>query len=204
MNFLKNSKVNNYYFCKNPFPMDTFFWTSLLVDIIRTTGLVVLGSLAALALIPYYLRLQHRYRKLLAPAVKDLDESKRITLPLRLQAFERIIMFLERIKPVSLVMRVQKPEMNVQELQLALTRIIREEFDYNLSQQVYMSPTAWEMIKNAREESLSVINRAAGQFGPEEPSSTLVRAIFEISLGDEIPVNQAALNYVKDEARLLM
>ena len=94
--------------------------------------------------------------------------------------------------------------MSAQELQLALIRTIREEFDYNLSQQVYMSPTAWEMIKNAREESISIINRASTQLTPQDTASALVRAIFNISLENENLATAAALNYIKDEARLLL
>ena len=67
-----------------------------------------------------------------------------------------------------------------------------------------MSPTAWEMIKNAREESVAIINRAASQMATEDNSSALVRAIFDISVGNENLATAAALNYVKDEARLLM
>jgi hypothetical protein len=184
--------------------MDTFFWTTLITDIIHAFMIIGLGSLSAWLLISYYLRLKNRYRKADSPVMNDIAESKRITLPLRLQAYERIVMFLERIQPASIVMRVQKPEMNAQELQLTLIRTIREEFDYNLSQQVYMSSTAWEMIKNAREESISIINRASGQLGPEQPASALVRAIFDLSLENENLATAAALHYVKDEARLLM
>ena len=133
-----------------------------------------------------------------------LLQLENLEVQVQLQAYERIVLYLERIQPVNLVLRIQRSEMNSQELQLALVRTIREEFDYNLSQQVYMSSTAWEMIKNAREESVSIINRASAQSDPRESSSVLVRAIFDISLENENMATAAALNYVKDEARLLM
>jgi hypothetical protein len=184
--------------------MDSFFWTTLITDIIHAFMIIGLGTLAAWFLISYYLKRKNNYRKADVPSLSDLSESKRITIPLRLQAYERIVLFLERIQPASMVMRLQRPEMSAQELQMTLTRTIREEFDYNLSQQVYISSTSWEMIKNAREESISIINRASAQLGREEPSSELVKAIFSLSLENETPVNAAALHFVKDEARLLM
>ncbi|MCX6287203.1 MAG: hypothetical protein NTY96_08810 [Bacteroidetes bacterium] len=184
--------------------MDNFFWTTLITDVIHAFMIIGLGALAAWPLISYYLRLKNRYNKTFVPVNNDISDSKRITLPLKLQAYERIVMFLERIQPANLVMRVQRSEMSVPELQLAMIRTIREEFDYNLSQQVYISPTAWEMIKNAREESISIINRAAAQLDPQDPAPALVRAIFDISLENENLATTAALNYVKDEARLLM
>ncbi|MCX6281372.1 MAG: hypothetical protein NTU51_05370 [Bacteroidetes bacterium] len=184
--------------------MDNFFWTTLITDVIHAIMIVGLGLLAAWVLISYYLRLKNRYTKASTPVNSDLSESKKITLPLQLQACERIVLFLERIQPSNLVMRIQRTEMSVQELQLAMTRTIREEFDYNLSQQVYISATAWEMIKNAREESISIINRAAAQLDPKDTAPALVRAIFNISLENENLATTAALNYIKDEARLLL
>jgi len=184
--------------------MDNFFWTTLVTDVIHAFMIVGLGCLAAWVLIAYYFRLKNSYRKSAAPVNTDLSESKRITLPLRLQAYERIVLFLERIQPSNLVLRIQKPEMSSQELHLALVRTIREEFEYNLSQQVYLSATAWEMIKNAREESVAAINRASGTVDPAESSALLVRAIFDVSMENEHPATAAALNFIKDEARLLM
>ena len=184
--------------------MDNFFWTTLITDVVHAFMIIGLGSLAAWLLISFYLKQKNRFKKTEKPLNNELFESKRLTLPLRLQAYERIVLFLERIQPANLVLRVQRSEMSAQELQIALIRTIREEFDYNLSQQVYISSTAWEMIKNAREESISVINRASGQLNPQEPASSLVRTIFDISLETENPATAAALNYVKDEARLLM
>ena len=184
--------------------MDNFFWTTLVTDVIHAFMIIGLGSLAAWLLIAYYFRLKKRYNGNPVPVSSDPGESKRITLPLKLQAYERIVMYLERIQPVNLVLRTQKAEMTVQELQLSLIRTIREEFDYNLSQQVYMSATAWEMIKNAREESIALINRAAGAFNPQEQSTVLVRAIFDVSVENENLATAAALNFIKDEARLLM
>jgi len=183
--------------------MDNFFWTTLVTDIIHAFMIIGLGSLAAWILISYYFKLKKQYRKAGSLVNDAITESKRITLPLRLQAYERTVLFLERIQPTNLVMRVQKPDMSLQELQLTLVRTIRDEFDYNLSQQVYMSPTAWEMIKNAREEPIALINRASTQLSPQDGSSALVKAIFDISLENENLATAAALNYVKDEARLL-
>lgn len=192
------------YICTNFNAMDSFFWTTLITDIIHAFMIIGLGTLAALLLVSYYLKKKNIYIKADGPSMSNLSESKKITIPLRLQAYERIVLFLERIQPASIVMRMQRPEMGAQELQLALARTIREEFDYNLSQQVYISSTAWEMIKNAREESISVINRASAQLSPEAPASELVKAIFNLALENETPVIAAAIHFVKDEARLMM
>ena len=80
-----------------------------------------------------------------------LIESKQLLqkdmLPLRLQSYERMVLFLERISPASLLMRANKPNMTSLQLQSELLSTIRNEFEHNLSQQIYMSNPAWEQIK---------------------------------------------------------
>lgn len=164
-----------------------------LVKIILTIALL-LGSV--LLVIHFYFS---RGKK---PQGASLDvENQKIILPLRLQAYERIILFLERISPANLVMRVNKPEMNALQLQSALVKSIREEYEYNLSQQLYISPKAWEMVKNAKEETIRLINIAAGKTEENTHSAELVRILFELALEkDKLPVN-LALDEVKKEIK---
>jgi hypothetical protein len=128
-------------------------------------------------------------------------EDHKIILPLRLQAYERIVLFLERIAPNNLILRVNRPEMNVIQLQSALIKAIREEFEYNLSQQLYISSKAWEMVNNAKEETIKMINMAAGQVPEAASSAELVRAIFDRMVNtDKLPVH-VTLEMVKNEIR---
>ena len=85
-------------------------------------------------------------------------QGARTVTPIRLQAYERIVLFLERISIESLLLRVSNPDMTVGELQTALLSAIRNEFEHNLSQQIYMSPQAWEVVKNARSNTIKIIN----------------------------------------------
>jgi hypothetical protein len=86
-----------------------------------------------------------------------LQNTKTIT-PIRLHAYERIILFLERISLESLLVRVSTPEMSAPQLHSALLLTIRSEFEHNLSQQIYMSPQAWEVVRNARSNMIKIIN----------------------------------------------
>ncbi len=67
-------------------------------------------------------------------------QSTRIVTPIKLQAYERIILFLERISMESLLVRVSSPEITASQLQTSLLATVRSEFEHNLSQQIYMSP----------------------------------------------------------------
>ncbi len=123
--------------------------------------------------------------------------------PIRLQAYERVILFLERVSPGSLVIRVTKPGMSAFQFQTALIENIREEFEHNLSQQIYLSSTAWELARNAKEEMIKLVNIAASKLNDSATAVDLGSVIFELSMQkDKLPVN-AAIEYIKKEVRQL-
>jgi hypothetical protein len=125
--------------------------------------------------------------------------NQNITLPLRLQAYERVILFLERISPENLIMRVNKPGYSTQQLQAELLNAIRAEYEHNLSQQLYVSQGAWEMLKNARGRTIQFINQIADKVAKDTPSINLSRAILESIVDQEkIPASDA-IEFVKKE-----
>ena len=128
-----------------------------------------------------------------------LEEKQKLSLPVRLQAYERIVLFLERISPGNLVMRVHKPEMNVKQFQQMLVKIIRDEYDHNLSQQLYVSHEAWELVKSAKEEMVRQINISAAKQDENAPAAELSKSLLEMSI-DKLATRKA-LNYIKTEAR---
>ena len=126
-------------------------------------------------------------------------DDQKIILPLKLQAYERFVLLLERIHPANLVMRVNSAELSSLQLQSQLVRSIREEFEYNLSQQLYVSGPSWELIKNAKEETIALINQASGKVSDNAHSSELIKAIFDISMAKgKLPV-ETALEAIKRE-----
>ncbi|MBK8343495.1 MAG: hypothetical protein IPL12_09395 [Bacteroidetes bacterium] len=90
-----------------------------------------------------------------------------------MQAYERLTLFLERIALNNLLPRVRKQEMTVAEFRTALINNIRMEYEHNLSQQVYVTAETWGMIRAAKEETISVINRNAMSLMPELPGIEL-------------------------------
>ncbi|MPM02505.1 hypothetical protein SDC9_48754 [bioreactor metagenome] len=122
-------------------------------------------------------------------------------MPIRLQAYERLALFLERINPESIVIRMNQPGMSARELQAQLLQSIRMEFEHNLSQQVYISNAAWDMIKNAKEDIIRMINTAGSAMQPNATAIDLSTAIFEESLKMKEGILQKALVYLKNEGR---
>jgi hypothetical protein len=129
-----------------------------------------------------------------------LDVQK-ISLPVRMQAYERLVLLLERIEPAGLLVRTNLPGMNATQLQSALVHTIRSEFEHNLSQQLYVSTKAWEMVRNAREETIKRINTAAMKLTPEATSTDLASLILINDIDAEQSVVKGALDLLKTEAR---
>lgn len=129
--------------------------------------------------------------------------NAQIVTPIRIQAYERVVLLLERISPSSLIMRVHRPDINAMQLQNILVQTIREEFEHNLSQQVYLSSQAWEYVKTAKEEMIKIINVAASSISKDATATDLSQAIFAESLKtNELSVT-IALEFVKKEIRII-
>lgn len=126
-------------------------------------------------------------------------QNSRTIVPIRLQAYERIVLFLERISLESMLVRVSSPGVSAQQLHSSLLTTIRSEFEHNLSQQIYMSPQAWEVVRNARSNMIKIIN-AEFEKTPEgatgmDLSKRLLEAIMEL---DKEPT-RVAIDFIKSE-----
>lgn len=124
--------------------------------------------------------------------------------PLRLQAYERIVLFLERINPSSLVVRVNKNGMTAQQLHLELIKAVKSEYEHNLSQQIYIGAGAWELVKNAKEEVIKLVNISSTKVPGDSASNELAMMVINITsnLGKKLP-SEIALDYIKKEASLI-
>ncbi|CAG4993728.1 hypothetical protein DYBT9275_01223 [Dyadobacter sp. CECT 9275] len=126
-----------------------------------------------------------------------------ITLPLRLQAYERMCLFLERISPNNLLLRLTPSAANALELHQILLREIRDEYNHNIAQQMYMSNHAWEQLTSAMNEIVAVINQSAAEVNPEDPATNLAKKIFSHVIEKETQPAANALKVLKEEVRTL-
>lgn len=148
--------------------------------------------------------LNSRSRADQASAVQAIrQEDRKQTLPLRLQAYERLALFLERIAPGALVFRVHKHSMSSSMLHAELLATVREEFEHNVTQQVYVSDKAWQQVKMAKEETLRIINIAYEQTGENPNGTALSQRIFETASRLSHLPTQSAMLALKEEVRKL-
>ncbi len=162
----------------------------------------VLPSLVVFAavflVLHYHLKQQREKNK-----IEIILNNRKTIIPLRLQAYERLILFLERVSPESLIMRTQRPDLSVYDLQSKLLKTVRNEFDHNLTQQLYVSNDAWKHVRFARENIVKLINSSAEQHDPKKPAMHLSKTILEESAGAKNPTLKAIF-LLKSEAQTIL
>lgn len=151
----------------------------------------------------YYILHSYFYDQDKKRQYKSILKNKELIIPVRLQAYERIILFLERISPDSLIMRVSEPGMTCQQLQTEMIASIRAEFEHNLSQQLYLSPDAWVYVKNARANTLKMIHLAAEKIPGNAPYMQLSAALLDLSVQEEKTPSGLAIEFLKKEVQKL-
>ncbi len=125
--------------------------------------------------------------------------QKKVT-PIRLQAYERLILFLERIRFESVIMRVLQPKMTAKQLQRAILNDIKKEFSHNLSQQLYISSKAWTAITGAKEQQIRLVNLMTVKAGAGSATQLSQFLIEEYNNSETRPV-ETAIELLKEEAR---
>lgn len=131
--------------------------------------------------------------------------NQNLVTPLKIQAYERVIIFLERINPNMLVVRVNKNGYSAYQLHMELIKTIKSEYEHNLSQQIYMSYGAWELVKTTKEEIMKLVNISATKIPQNAPGNDLAMMVLNITanLDKKLP-NDIAIDYIKKEvARIL-
>jgi hypothetical protein len=131
-----------------------------------------------------------------------LTNQKTIT-PLRLQAYERVVIFLERITPNSIIFRLQTPDATAEQLHKEMLELIRAEYEHNLSQQLYLSSHAWDKVKQAKELTIKLINEAADNVKPDDNAMKLSRELFDKLVEHEKAPTHEAIITLKEELHKL-
>lgn len=136
--------------------------------------------------------------------IQNIFKNQEIITPLRLQAYERIILFLERISPENILYRINKHGYNCKQFQTELLNAIRAEYEHNISQQLYLSITAWEKVKMAKNNVIHLINSTFENLKPDDPSINLSMAIMETTMKQPILHTTDAINFIKEEMNSLI
>lgn len=137
-------------------------------------------------------------------------ESQKTISPIRLRAYERLALLLERTKPEHMLMELQQKEPDafrtwtVMQVQQYLLQTIRAEFDHNQSQQVYVSEEVWDLLINARDQTAAFVISIASQIPPQADVQTYAKALITAYASNGVTPTDKALEELKDEAKSIM
>lgn len=164
----------------------------------NTTALIIASAALLVSLLTFFWANQQRKKT-------PVENSSFNTKPLQLQAYERLVMLTERIALPNLVGRANQPGMNAREMQLLLLESVRQEYEYNATQQIYVSPVAWEAVHNLKEQNMLIINQVASTLPDGATGTDLNKRLMEFVMtqkkGALHSIVLEALNY---EAKKLM
>ena len=124
--------------------------------------------------------------------------------PIRLRAYERLILVLERTTPHKLILNVAKPEMTNLQLHTELLASIRQEFSHNLSQQIYVSDEVWSAIAGTQESLIQLVNSCSVKCNPTAPASSLAEMIIQVYVNTDNTPTEITIKKLKDEVRAFL
>mgnify|MGYP001007118325 FL=1 len=170
-------------------------YISILLEIIKYT----MPSLVCAVIVYVFLSKQSKSERMKMQFNLSKQSSKEL-MPIRLQAFERMTLFLERISPNQLIMRIREPEMDAADLHSALVFAIRQEYEHNISQQLYISESTWQMIVLTKDQLINDINSVYASVGNNSSGIEFSRAYlnFYVERNEPTP-NHRCLNILKNE-----
>jgi hypothetical protein len=166
-----------------------------LLKILLPAALVLYGMYA---LVNNYLT-KEAQKRVLELRMKNAE----VVLPIRLQAYERICLLLERLTPSNMLVRVSSAGMSARDYQHALLTEIRNEFNHNVSQQIYMSDQAWGMVKRAKEDVVTLINQVFQELPEQAKGADLAKRTLERILATDVEPTAKAISFLKQEINLV-
>ncbi len=124
---------------------------------------------------------------------------------LKLQAYERLVLLCERIALPNLISRLNKPGISAFEMKIILTENIKQEFEYNSTQQLYVNQASWDAVKNLKEQNIMIVNQVAANLPNDAGAGELNKKIIELLMSQPgISNHEMVLQILNTEAKRLL
>lgn len=166
-------------------------------------GILVVGGVVTVSAAYYLVKddIKTYFRLRFSEQHKEKDSSP--LLSLRLQAHERLIVFIERINPLNLFIRVHQQGISLTELQAIVLNEIRSEYQHNITQQLYISTTTWDVVKKLKEDTIAMINNGVKSLPAEATGVELSRKVLQHMAGIENNPYDLTLDLIKKDIHQL-
>jgi hypothetical protein len=124
---------------------------------------------------------------------------------MQLQAYERLVLLTERLSLPNLISRLNQPGIAAVEMKIILTENIKHEFEYNSTQQLYVSPVSWDSVRNLKEQNIMIINQVANTLAPGASAADLNKKILEVMMSQPNgALHEMVLQALNFEAKKIM
>lgn len=172
------------------------------MEVVLQIALIIFPAGAVLLTTIFFLR-KESSQELRSMQIEMKKQRQEFFLPNRVESYQRAVLLMERIHPNSLVMRLHNPGLPARALQAEFLQAIRDEYDHNVAQQLFVSIQGWQMVKNSKEETIKIINLAGNQMTATATGMDLSAKIFEIvaEIG-QLPT-EITVEYLKRELQEL-
>lgn len=174
-------------------------WLAVILEIIKITVPALIVFFTVYMLFKEFLKRQYQLQSL-----EYRKKQQSLALPLRLQAYERLSMLVERVSIPNLLFRLRAENSTAAALRVAMLMAIQQEFEHNVTQQVYVSEKLWEILKAARRETENIINGIAEKVDPKAPAEEFAGVLLNyLDMQESDPLLTAQLA-IKTEAGLYL
>ena len=165
---------------------------------------VILITCGSIVLIVFRFLKKQNSREVLNLKLELRKQRQEFFLPSRLDAYQRSVLLMERIHTNSLIMRTHNPSLNAKLFQAELVKSVRNEFEHNVTQQIFINPSTWGIMKSSKEEVIKLIHMAGSQMDEKATSIQLSGKIMEIVVQfDQFPT-EIAVDALKKEFQELI
>ena len=174
-------------------------WLAVLLEIVKITVPALIVFLTIYMLLKEFLQKQLQMQNL-----EYRQRQQSISLPMRLQAYERLSLLVERITLPNLLFRLRTEKSTSGALRVALLLAIQQEFEHNVTQQVYVSDKLWEIIRTARQDTENIVNGIAEKVDPKASAEELANTLLLYLEAQESSALVMAQLAIKTEAGLYL
>jgi hypothetical protein len=162
---------------------------------------ITIPSLIVFAAVYFTFRQYHQHQ-MRTQMIDNRKVKDTITMPLRLQAYERLILLCERIDFADLMLRLKTPGTTARELEAALLVTVQQEYEHNLTQQLYVTPELWQVLLAAKAKTMDFIALARQGLPDDATSDDYAKRLFEILSNESSLPSLIGKKAIKTEASL--
>ena len=174
-------------------------WLAVVLEIIKVTVPALIVFLTVYLLFREFLKKQYQIQ-----ALEFRQKQQGVALPIRLQAYERLSLLVERISIPNLLFRLRAENSTAAALRVAMLLAVHQEFEHNVTQQVYISGKLWEILKAARQDTEGIINAIGEKVDPKAPAAEFAGTLLNYLEMQEFTAVDKAQMAIKTEAGLYL